>query len=193
LDTGVTPAQTIFEITVVGPPDNMTLAVAPAVVACDGAASAEVSATVSDAEGNPVANGTRVRFDVQVLGLANPITATTTDGVAKSTITPLAASDTGVPVVVSSGISRDGGIFSTTTTGSALVACGPGGAPAPGAPAPGGGAAPGGGPPTGTVRPPDTGSGGDLDGRGALNVWMAVGLFAGAMALVGARLALRRI
>jgi len=37
-----------------------------------------------------------------------------------------------------------------------------------------------------------TGTGGDVDGQGALNVWAAVGLFVGALGLVGARLTLRR-
>ncbi|MEX2225841.1 MAG: invasin domain 3-containing protein [Dehalococcoidia bacterium] len=169
---------TELEFTVLGPPASLTLAAAPATIDCNGTNTASVTATVSDAEGNPVVDGVEVQFSVQVLGTANPIIVDTAAGVATSTITPLAATE-GVPVVVTAG----------DAIGSILVGCTPGGA-APGTP-PDGGAAPGGAP-IGTIRPPDTGSGGDLDGRGALNVWMAVALFAGAMGLVGARLPLRR-
>jgi hypothetical protein len=181
-----------FEITVVGPPDNVALAAAPATLACDGTASSEVSATVTDSEGNLAPNGTNVRFDVQVLGVASPITATTTDGVAKTKVTPNAIANTGVPVVATTGVTTVGSQFIPSVTSSILVQCGAGSG------APGGGAAPppGGGPggtPGGVISPPDTGSAGDLDGHGALNVWMAVALFAGAMGLVGARLALRMV
>ena len=46
-------------------------------------------------------SGQEVQFSVQVLGTANPVIAKTNgEGVATSTITPLAITDTGVPVVV---------------------------------------------------------------------------------------------
>ena len=77
---------------------------------------------------------------------------------------------------------------------SVLIQCGAGSPPppgtVPGAPAPGGGA--GAGAPTGQIRGPDTGSAGDLDGRGALSVWPAVALFVAAMGLAGARFAVKR-
>jgi hypothetical protein len=169
-----------FPMTLVGEPANISMTAAPAQLNCDGVVGSTVSATVTDADGNLAVNGTEVRFNVQVLGTANPIVATTADGVATSNIVPLAVRDTGVPVVATSG----------NASGSVLVACGQvaGGE----APPPNGGAAPT-QPPTGTVRPPDTGSGQPLDHHGPLNVWIAVALFVGAMGLVGARVGLRRL
>jgi len=173
-----------MDILVVGQPGAVTLTADPPTLNCDGVASSTVSAAVTHTTGEPAVNGVEVDFSVQVLGTANPLTATTTDGIAKSTITPLATDEAvGVPVVVTTG----------NVAASILVNC----SPAAGGPAPaGGGAAPGGGgpggAPGGTIRPPDTGSGGDVDGQGALNVWMGVALFVGALALVGARLTLRK-
>lgn len=183
-DGNATEDDESVDFDLIGEPVNLTLSVAPDAVACDGASSATVSAQVSDADGNPAVGGTQVRFDVQVLGTANPIVAGTGEGgVATSIVTPLAVQDTGIPVIVTvEGVSD-----------SILVRCGAGVTPAPGATPPGGVGTPPGGAPGGTIRPPDTGSGGDLDGRGALNVWVAIALFAGAMGLVGTRLALRRV
>jgi hypothetical protein len=172
---------TELDFPVMGPPANLTLAVAPAAIECNGTNTASVTATVTDAEGNPVVDGNEVTFNVQVLGTANPIIAETAAGVATSTITPLATTE-GVPVVVTVG----------DVQGSTLVNCSPTAGPGTPPPPPGNGGGPG-GQPGGVVRPPDTGTGGDLDGRGSLDIWMAVALFAGAMGLVGARLALRRV
>jgi hypothetical protein len=172
------------EVTVIGEPANISLAVDPPTLACDGTASAAVTATVTTADGDPVANGTDVTWSVQVLGTVSPLSGDTADGKATANVVPFAQQNTGVPV-----IARVGDLVAST-----LVQCGAGSAPpVPGATPPGGGTAPGGGAPGGTVRPPDTGNGGDLDGRAALNVWGAVALFAGAMGLIGARLAIRRI
>jgi hypothetical protein len=172
--------QTI-EITVLGPPDAASaVTVTPAQVACDGTQSAEVAVTLVDENGDLVANGHEVEFSLQVLGTANPITATTTDGIAKSIITPLAAIGTGAPVVITSGD------FAT----SALVQCAAGSPQQPGAtPGPGTGT----GQPGSGISGPDTGSGGQLGGRGELNAWPAVALFVAAMGLSGARFGLRRV
>jgi hypothetical protein len=171
-----------MEILVVGQPGSVTLTADPATLNCDGTASSTVSAAVTHTTGETAVNGVEVDFSVQVLGVANPLTATTTDGVAKSTITPLATDEAvGVPVVVTAG----------DVTSSILVNCSPTAGPVP--TPPGGGAGPGGTPPGGTISPPDTGTGGDIDGQGALNVWAAIGPFVGALGLVGARLALRRM
>jgi hypothetical protein len=148
-----------LDITVVGEPASITATVTPAVVTCDGVATAEVAATVADSAGNPVVDGVDVRFDVQVLGTTNPIVANTGAGVAKSTITPLAGVDTGVPVVITAGDVQT----------SILVQCGVGSAPPP--PPAGGGT---GGQPTGpggTIQPPDTGSGGYRDASDAGIPW----------------------
>lgn len=174
-----------IEVTVVDEPANIVLAVNPPTLACDGTASAAVTATITTADGDPVANGTDVDWSVQVLGTVSPTAGETAGGTATANVVPLAGTNVGVPVIATVG----------DLQASALVQCGAGSAPTtPGeTPPPGGGAGAGGRPPTGTVRPPDTGTGGDLDGRAALNVWGAVALFAGAMGLVGARVALRKV
>jgi hypothetical protein len=170
-----------FTLDLVGEPANITLAANPGTIGCDGIATSTVSATVTDAEGNLAINGTEVRFDVQVLGTANPIVATTTDGIANTTVTPLAIEATGVPVIGTAGSAQ----------GSTLVNCSgvaPGGEPPP--PPPTG---PGTGQPGGSVQPPDTGTGGDFDGSGSMSIWPALALALGAAALIGARLRLRRV
>lgn len=92
-----------MEIEVVGEPANIAFAATPAMIGCDGVASSTVTATVTDSDGNLVMDGNEVKFNVQVLGTANPITAKTLAGVATTTITPLAANVSGVPVLASVG------------------------------------------------------------------------------------------
>jgi hypothetical protein len=172
-----------FTITVLPPADEMTLAVNPPVIACDGTQTSTVTATLTQ-NGQPVANGVDVDFSVATLGTVNPFTADTTDGVASTTVTPLSGVARGVTVLASSG-DLDRSIIVGCTEGQVPPPPGPGDPPPP---PPGGGD---GGPGTGTITPPDTGSGGDLDGRGAMPMWSGVALVMGAMLLVGARLALR--
>ncbi len=62
------------DITVIGAPDAMTLTASPAAIACDGMTSSTVSAALVDDEGNPVVDGTDVRFEVVALGISDPIT-----------------------------------------------------------------------------------------------------------------------
>jgi hypothetical protein len=140
-----------------------------------------VAATVKDANGDLIANGTPVKFDIQVLGTANPIVATTTDGIATSVITPLAAIGTGAPVVITAGEDEASVAF--------LVQCQAGSPQAP--PTPGTGT--GTGQPGSGITGPDTGSGGQAGGRAELNAWPAVALFVAAMGLAGARFGLRRV
>ncbi|MEX2246797.1 MAG: Ig-like domain-containing protein [Dehalococcoidia bacterium] len=170
------------DFTVTGGPASLTLAAAPASLACDGVASSSVTATVTDSEGDPVVSGYEVEFSVQVLGTANPIVATTnTEGVATSVITPLAISEpVGVPVIVTTGDAQS----------SILVNCtGEAGAAPPGGQPGAGGTTP----PTGTISGPDTGSGpAEVDGIGALSWWPLLALLAGAFTLGGARWAVRR-
>jgi hypothetical protein len=63
--------------------------------------SSTVSAALVDSEGNPVVDGTDVRFEVVALGISDPITDSTVDGAAKSKITPLSGVSAGVVVLVS--------------------------------------------------------------------------------------------
>jgi hypothetical protein len=108
-----------IDITVVGAPASMTLAANPPSITCNGTNSAEVTATILDADGKPVVAGNKVRFEVLALGTANPIVAKTdANGVAKSTITPLSGVTAGVTVLVSV-------VDDPTIEGNILVACQP--------------------------------------------------------------------
>ncbi len=90
-------------VTVIGAPGLIALSASPAIVACDGVESSTVTATIADAEGNPVANGTSVNFTTVQNGTANPINTNTLDGVASSEITPLTHVAEGVTVLVTAG------------------------------------------------------------------------------------------
>jgi hypothetical protein len=163
------------DITVVGEPANVTLAASPAQIACDGTQTSTVTATVTDSDGNNVANGTGVTFSVVALGTANPINTTTTDGTASSTITPLSGATAGVTVIVSSG----------DASASIRVDCS---LPIP-TTVPVGTATPPGG-----VTPPDTGTGGYLgqDSSAGFPLWTLVALALGSFALVAGGLVTRR-
>ncbi len=222
LDPGAQSEESEGDFHILGVAKNVTLTAAPVSVACDGTASSTVSAQLTDENGDNVGNNYEVRFDVSVLGTTNPIKGKTTDGKAKTTVTPLANVTTGVPVIVSvhsptldvfeladqdtldndgDGTTNEPGEMKNTgrtrpnpdyIETSILVQCGaaPAGQPA----GPGGTTGPGGAP-GGVISGPDTGSGGSLgnvDGRGALPLWPAMALLAGAMALIGGRFALRR-
>jgi hypothetical protein len=192
-----------IEIEVLPPPAAVTLVADPPAIECNGVNTTKVTAKVVTEDGRNVANGNDVHWAVDVLGTANPLVGDTTDGAASTVITPLATAGTGVPVVASVGEptrfprqSDDTVDLESTEPNpdfiqaSVVVQCLQGA----GAPAgqPGGQPAGGGTTPTGTIQGPDTGSGGDFAGRGALSVWPAVMLLVGAMGLTGARFALRR-
>ncbi len=74
------------------------LSVSPASIVCDGVTGATVSAALTDADGNPVIDGNRVRFDVKTLATANPTVATSVGGAATTTVTPLSDIARGVTV-----------------------------------------------------------------------------------------------
>jgi hypothetical protein len=162
------------------------MAVSPATLTCDGVASAEVSATVKDSDGNLLANGQEVSWSIQVLGTANPLKSTTTDGIAKTTVIPLSGSNRGAPVIATAG----------EIQASILVNCGPSaGLPTPAPSGGGGGGTPGGGAGGGSIGGPDTGSGGYLNtGSGSLPMWPAlpVLIILGAMIFARARASDRR-
>jgi hypothetical protein len=164
------------EITVVGEPASVALTASPAQIACDGSQTATVTATVTDSEGNNVANGTGVTFSVVALGTANPINTTTTDGTASSTITPLSGATAGVTVVVSSGsasssIRVDCSLPIPPTTNPNATPTRPGG-----------------------IVGPDTGSGGYLgqDSSAGFPLWTLVALALGSVVLVAGGLVTRR-
>jgi hypothetical protein len=135
--------------TVVGPPADLRIAAEPAALVCDGTAGSTVSATVIDAEGNPVANGNEVHFEVKVLGAATPGIARTADGVAVASVTPLSGILQGVPVVVTAGEVQE----------SVLISCEGAVSPAPSSsiqPTPPVASST----PSGRILPPSTGSAG---------------------------------
>jgi adhesin/invasin len=168
------------ELTVVGAPSSVVLTAAPAMIACDGVTTSTVTAVVTDSAGNPVAGGTPIRFDVVALGTANPISTTTDDtGTASSVITPLSNASAGVTVLVTAGDAS----VATPVEVSTRVDCA---LPIDTQPSPGPTT------PSGTVTPPDTGTGtGDQDG-GFLSLWTLVALAIGGTVLVTGGLVARR-
>lgn len=174
LDPYVETDKNSAEFTVVGEPASITLMSEPASLVCDGVNASTLTATVTDSEGSAVADGQPVRFDVRVLGTADPITTTTTGGAATSTITPLAGA-AGVPVRVTAGDAE----------ASILVACEE--APPPPPPPP----PPPTEPPTGVIAPPTTGSGGQAPLESSAPWWAVTALTTGALGLASIRLALR--
>lgn len=198
LDAAARERKVSSEFTVVGAPANVTLTAAPQPLDCNGLNAATVSAAVTDSAGTKAADGTKVNFDLQVLGTANPINAKTVDGVATTAVIPLSGVGRGVPVIATTG---GGTPLLPLLQNSILVNCSPGAAPTGGTTpgggttTPGGGTSPGGGTrPTGTIRGPNTGTGfTEVDDRGSMPVTAAVALFIGAMLLVGMRYGLRRV
>ncbi|MBI5285752.1 MAG: hypothetical protein HY874_11740 [Chloroflexi bacterium] len=170
-------------INVVGPAANIALTADPAVIDCDGVNTSKVTATVTQADGKPVANGLDVNFKVQVLGTNSPLKGDAAGGEASTTVTPLrGTAQTGVPVVVTA----DDVQASILVKCSGVVPPAAGESPAGGSQ--GGAAAPG---RPGTISGPDTGMGVPA-GRGALSWWPVLGLAAAATALLAARSALKR-
>jgi hypothetical protein len=91
------------QITVVGPPDEIGVVAAPQAILCDGVAASTLTATVRDAGGALVADGTLVEFFVYAVGITSPIRALTVDGVATTQFRGVSASTVGVPVYVYAG------------------------------------------------------------------------------------------
>jgi len=148
-DIGVEDAE--VDVTVIGAPDAMTLTASPASITCDGVNSSTVSAALVDSEGNKVVDGTKVRFEVVALGIADPITPKTAGGTgaAESKITPLSGVSAGVVVLVRA-LDADG---DTALEGNIRIDCALPVAPPPPPPV---------GPTGPTVVPPGTGDGGYL-------------------------------
>ncbi len=197
-------------INVIGPAEEIALTAVPAEIDCNGINTSTVTATVVNGEGDPVANGLDVNFSVVALGTANPLLADTALGVASTVIKPLAGANNatadGQPRGVTVLVSVKGDIDINEEIGteddpnavehqtweiinrSILVRCS-GGPPPPGTGDAGaGGAAPP--PPSGTISPPDTGTGGQDVAEVPMMALAA--LAAGAAALAGTRLAVRR-
>jgi hypothetical protein len=164
-------------VTVVGAPASITLAANPPAIACTGTSTSTVTATVKDSGGNNVVNGTTVTFSVVALGTANPINATTTDGMATSVITPLSGNTAGTIVNVSAG----------SAAASLRIDCLPSLATATAA---AGATAT----PVGGIVGPNTGTGRYLgqDSGSSFPMWALAALALGSLVLVGGGIAARR-
>jgi hypothetical protein len=173
--------ESTAELTVGGAPAAIALAAVPPQIACDGSATSTVTATVTDSDGNNVADGVPVEFSVVALGTANPIDTETIDGTASSTITPLANSSAGVTVVVTAGDDSIDDVVQTSIRVDCALPIATQPSPVPTVP-------------TGTIGGPDTGNGGYLgqsDSAG-LSGWALVALAAASMVLVGGGIVARR-
>ena len=96
------PQATIDPEHTPGPAARIELSAEPQALTCDGTAASAVTALVSDADGQPVEDGTRVTFSVVASGTADPINAETTGGVAETSVVAL-GEEVGVVVNVTSG------------------------------------------------------------------------------------------
>lgn len=177
-EIGAVTDRDTAELTVVGEPAEVVLAASPASIACDGTASSTVTATVTDSDGNNVADGVEVSFDVVALGTADPINVDTADGTASSTITPLSNASAGVTVLVTAGdVER-----------SIRVDCS---LPIPPQPTTPTGPVP---TPTRTgIVGPDTGNGGYADQDAGFPMWTLIALAIGSVALVAGGVVTRKV
>lgn len=175
-------------LNVISGPETLTLAAEPPVIDCDGATTSTVTATVLNTEGDPVANGVDINWQVLTLGTANPLVVNAADGKGSTVVTPLAGAGNvtgdGQPrgvTVIASVIGDD----DNPLDASIIVQC-TGGPPPPGTGtggSGGSGAAPGTG--TGTIRPPDTGTGSQAAAGVAWWPLVAIGMAAAALGVAG--------
>ena len=96
------PQATIDPEHTPGPAARIELSAEPQALTCDGTTASAVTALVSDADGQPVEDGTRVTFSVVASGTADPINGETTAGVAETSVVAL-GEQVGVVVNVTSG------------------------------------------------------------------------------------------
>lgn len=85
-----------------GPAATIELSAVPQALTCDDEHSSAVTARVLDRAGQPVNDGTAVKFSVQTLGTADPIDTKTQHGDAQTSVTAL-GERAGVVVNVTSG------------------------------------------------------------------------------------------
>jgi hypothetical protein len=123
LDAGInlatTPLHATALVTVVGPPSVVVLAAQPDEVICDGAHTATVTASVTDANGAPVADGVPVNFSVFDVGVVTPINTVTAGGIASTVFRGISGYTVGVPILVTAG----NGAIATPVQASILMRC----------------------------------------------------------------------
>ena len=86
------------EVTIQGLPTDMVLTATPGSLVCDGTASSNVAAALTDAADKPAIDGTTVRFSAKALGIVSPIEAKSVSGAATTALTPLSGVVKGVAV-----------------------------------------------------------------------------------------------
>lgn len=183
--------------TVAGAPATIGLTASPDAMPCDGTGTSMVTASVIDENGDPVADGQVVNFDVVAFGTADPLKAKVKNGVATSVIAPLASAQTSVTVNVTAS-ANEGKFFDLQTAKNSIrIDCNRGGAAAPAGVTSGAGSggAPANSAPSGAIRGPDTGSGPVRFGNGAsgFGPWPFVALALAAAIVAGLRFALKKV
>jgi hypothetical protein len=97
-----------MDYTVVGaPPGDITVNADPASMACDGLTSSVVTASLTDGDGNPVADGTPVHFSVQGRAIIDPVNALTIGGTASTALIGLSGVTVTLSVSATSGNLED--------------------------------------------------------------------------------------
>jgi hypothetical protein len=185
---------------VIGPATDIALTAEPASLDCNGTNTSTVKATITNAAGDPVANGLDVHFETLALATTSPLLADSGAGTASTVVTPLQGANSvtadGGPAGVTLRVWVEGQIDEKPVgfephqefeiiEDSILIACS-GGPPPPGT----GAGAGAGGTPTGPIRPPDTGSGGGA--TAGLPLAALAALAAAGAALAAGSLAYRR-
>jgi hypothetical protein len=99
-------ADAIVQVTA-APADIQLNATPAASIDCDGVDAATIIATVTDSNGNAVADGTLVNFAVTSVGTVDPVNAVTANGVALTTFRGFSATSVGVPVLATAGNAQD--------------------------------------------------------------------------------------
>jgi hypothetical protein len=94
-----------IDIEVVRRVSTISLAADPPEIDCNGTNSSTVTATLTNADGEPVANGTDINFSVVALGTTTPLKVDSGEGTGSTVVTPLSGAGTidprGVTVTVS--------------------------------------------------------------------------------------------
>ncbi len=178
-------------IHVVGPATELALTAEPSVIDCNGTNTSKITANLVNAAGDPVANGLDVEFSTVALGIVTPLRSDTAAGKASTVLTPLSGANDvtadgqprGVTVLVRALGKLNSPGDHEVLERSIRVDC-TGGPPPPAEQAARNEAAR-----NATIRPPDTGSGGQA--AAGLPTWSLGMLLLGGVALAGGRLALK--
>jgi len=95
-----------YAVVGIGPAD-LTLGADPASIACDGLTGSTITASLTDGDGNPVADGTPVHFSVQGRAIVDPVNALTIGGTASTELIGLSGVTVTLSVSATSGNLED--------------------------------------------------------------------------------------